>query len=367
MKKALYVGSFDPVTLGHMDIIRRAAGMFNIVTVAVGDNSNKKYMFSFTERVNMLMRAKDLIGAKNVLIEQCPIKYLTADHARIFGYDIIIKGARTHQDFDYEKLIHEVSLTQQRKIETVLLFSSSHLSHVSSSAVKELAKYQGLIHEYVPIHVKAAIEDKFNQRIVGVTGTIGSGKSTVCKQLGAHHVNMDLLAHELLESNHLPIAIETREKLNDAFGTTDRKTLGNIVFGNDTELKRLNDIYREPMLTMLRDKLSVLKGPIVLEAALLAEMGWLFLCNNRVILVKTPSEQEHCNRLAKRGYSPEQMDRRIKSQYCYGDKYATIIEAIGKDMFGTCMVFDTEADSTDQYTKINEIRKYVHDTSGESS
>jgi dephospho-CoA kinase len=324
-------------------------------------------MFNHKERVDMMETALRLLGKSvtgTVGLARNPVKILTADHARMYGFDVIIKGARTNQDFDYEKLIHEVSLTQQHKLETVLLFSAAKLSHVSSSAVKELAKYQGLIHEYVPIHVKAGIENKLVQRIIGVTGTIGSGKSTLCKKLardyGAHHINMDAIAHELLTSN-LPIAQEVREKIKETFGTTDRKELGDIVFGNDSELKRLNAIYREPMLTMLREKLSILRGPIVLEGALLVELGWLFLCNNRMIVVKTPSEQQHRSRLSSRGYSPEQMQRRIDSQYTYDEKYASILNAIGKDLYGKCIVFDTE-DNDNMSANIIKIGQFVNGT-----
>ena len=356
--KALYIGSFDPVTLGHVDIIKRACAMFEYVEIAVGDNPSKKYMFTFEERVKMMEGALKLIhggDAGRVGLSRYPINILTADHARKYGFDVIIKGARTNQDFDYEKLIHEISLTQQQKLETVLLFSSAHLSHVSSSAAKELARYQGLIHQYVPIHVKAAIEQKLGQRIIGVTGTIGSGKSTVCKKLGAHHVNMDLMAHELLDEKIVyPMAIETRAQVLKTFGTLDRKILGDRVFGNPEELNKLNAILREPMLTLVREKLSTLKGTILLEGALLAEMNWLFLCNNRVILVKTPSEQEHSNRLAVRGYSPEQMERRVKSQYTCEEKMAAIVEQMNVDQFGKCIMFDTEEDIHEQLTKIRQ-------------
>lgn len=345
---ALYCGSFDPVTLGHMDIIKRACAMFDFVEVAIGENPSKKCMFTFDERVLMMETALRLLGASvagKVGLARRPVKILTADHARMYGFDVIIKGARTGQDFDYEKLIHEVSITQQRKIDTILLFSSANLGHVSSSAAKELAKYQGLVHEYVPIHVKAAIEVKLNRRIVGVTGTIGSGKSTICKMAAngktIHHVNMDLIAHELLTCK-LPIADETRNYIKAEFGTIDRAELGKIVFNDKSKLNKLNAIYKEPLLTLLRDKLSGLTGTILLEGALLVELDWLFLCNNDVILVKTPSRVEHYDRLAKRGYLPEQIENRISSQYTYEEKYDKIMNSINKDLCGRCMVVDTE-------------------------
>ena len=357
--KALYVGSFDPVTFGHLDIIRRASRMFSEVVVAIGDNPSKKYMFDFRERVALMERAIKVMGqypGSDVRVETSPIRNLTADYARLYGYDIIIKGARTGQDFDYEKLIHEVSLTQQRELETVLLFSDRRLAHVSSSAAKELARFQGLVHEYVPINVKAAMERKLGQRIIGVTGTIGSGKSTFCRSLATppsvistnpiHHLSMDDIGHELLTAD-TNIAKETRWKLTQRFGTCDRKELGKLVFGNRAALDELNAIYRDPMLTLLREKLLGLKGTILLEGALLTEMNWLFLCNNQVVIVKTPSEQEHYNRLSARGLNERQIENRLQSQYSFDEKYMNVGNAICADGFGKCVVHDTEkADDT---------------------
>ena len=234
--KALYVGSFDPFTLGHLNIALRAKNMFGGLTIGVGNNPSKKYMFSIAERCSLIKRTMPDVQ----IVE---IRNLTADYAHKNGFTHLIKGARTSQDFDYEKLINEVTLTQQRNLETILMFSDTRLSHISSSAAKELAKFQGLIHEYVPLHTKEAIEAKLGQAIVGVTGTIGSGKSTFCNNLvnntaswgvsNVIHVNMDGLAHKLLNDD-FHLAVETRKKITDAFKTTDRKELGKIVFGNKT-------------------------------------------------------------------------------------------------------------------------------------
>jgi pantetheine-phosphate adenylyltransferase len=328
--------------------------MFSEVVVAIDDNPSKKYMFDFRERVALMERTIKVMGQYpgcDVRVETSPIRNLTADYARLYGYDIIIKGARTGQDFDYEKLIHEVSLTQQRELETVLLFSDRRLAHVSSSAAKELARFQGLVHTYVPIHVKAAMEKKLGQRIIGVTGTIGSGKSTFCRSLATppnvistnpiHHVNMDDIGHELLTSD-IHIAKETRRRLVERFGTSDRKELGKLVFGNRAALDDLNEIFRDPMLTLLREKLLGLKGTILLEGALLTEMNWLFLCNNQVVIVLTPSEKEHRRRLLDRGLNEEQIDARLKSQYTYEQKLMNIGNSICQDGFGKCVVHDTE-------------------------
>lgn len=309
-------------------------------------------MFDFRERVKLLEAAVKTLGdyPEKVKVEQKPILNLTADYAKLHGFNVIIKGARTGQDFDYEHLIHEVSLTQQRELETVLLFSHRDLTHVSSSAAKELARFQGLVHGYVPIHVKAAMERKLGQRIIGVTGTIGSGKSTFCKSLATpltkvcntiHHIDMDKIGHDLLTSD-LHIAKETRWNLTERFGVCDRKGLGDIVFKNGEALKDLNEIFRDPMLTLLRERLLGLKGTILLEGALFAEMGWLFLCNNRVILVKTPSDQERYSRLSGRGLTDRQIQHREQSQYTHDQKLDKITNTICRDSFGKCIIHDTE-------------------------
>ena len=346
--KALYVGSFDPFTLGHLNIVLRACAMFPTVTIGIGNNPSKKYMFSVDERI-ALIKAIPSIKEHNVSVVE--INNLTADYARVNGYTHLIKGARTAQDFDYEKLINEITLTQQRNLETVLLFSDTKLSHVSSSAAKELAKFQGLVHDYLPLNIKEAVESKLGQAIIGVTGTIGAGKSTFCKYLvdemqhefgcNIHHINMDLLAHRLLTET-TPLAEEVRASIMDTFETTDRKALGEIVFNSRTKLDALNSIYREPILTLLREELRGKKGIILLEGALLAELKWLFLCNNNVILVREPKPEKYLKRLEKRGYSAEQIDNRLQSQYTFFDKQATILSEIGESEHGTLCVQTSE-------------------------
>jgi pantetheine-phosphate adenylyltransferase len=338
--KALYVGSFDPFTLGHLNIVLRACAMFPTVTIGIGNNPSKKYMFSVEERI-ALIKAIPSIKKHNVSVVE--INNLTADYARINGYTHLIKGARTAQDFDYEKLINEITLTQQRNLETILLFSDTKLSHVSSSASKALAKFQGLVHDYLPLNIKEAVEAKLGQAIVGVTGIIGAGKSTFCKYLvdemqhefgcTIHHVNMDLLAHRLLTET-TPLAEEVRGEILREFGTSDRKALGEIVFGNKDKLNVLNSIYREPILTLLREELRGKKGIVLLEGALLAELDWLFLCNNNVILVREPESKKYLKRLRKRGYSDTQVNNRLQSQYTYHDKKVVIGDKILKDGHG---------------------------------
>ena len=205
---AIFAASCDPITYGHVDIIERACETFDQVIVAIGINPNKKYTFSIEERIKFIKKA---IGNPNKLKHQQNVK-------------TIIKGVRNNQDFDYERLLHEVSITQQIGIETYILIANQKLAHVSSSVAKELCKHQGLVHEYVPYYVKAALEHEINkQSIIGITGSIGMGKSYVTQKLIEHftpqmnvlHVDLDMIAHELytrtepVYRNYQNVIIET--------------------------------------------------------------------------------------------------------------------------------------------------------------
>jgi pantetheine-phosphate adenylyltransferase len=357
--KALYTGSFDPFTRGHLDIIQRACGIFPKITIGVGDNPTKKYMFECNERVALIRETLDIAGFSHV--DVCTVDGLTIDFAKLQGFTHLIKGARNGQDFDYERLLHDISLTQQLGIETVLLFADPKLNNVSSSAAKELARHQGLIHEFITLNVKAAIEKKLGQTIIGVTGTIGAGKTSLCKTLtthfaNAHHVNLDTLGREVLDDT-TPLALQTQAKVEVHFGTRDRKKLGQIVFQNAEALKQLNELCRDPLLTLLRLDLAKRRGLIFLEGALLAELNWLHLCCNRVILVREPEDALHVLRLHARGLNRDQIATRRASQYTYVRKEEVIREAIARDGFGQLLIHQSDNTGSNEIATAAEIQK----------
>ena len=324
---ALYAGSFDPLTLGHINIIERALELFDEVVVGIGVNPAKKYTFSLGERMDFIQ--SHFGGQKRLSV--VAIAGLAVDCAKLNGAKYIIKGVRTTQDFDYERLINDVSLTQQRDVETVLLFSDHRLSHVSSSAVKELSKHVGVINNMVTPLVRRELDKKNGRFVIGVTGTIGSGKSTLCRRLSEeydyvrgvenHYVNLDAIAHNLFDGTG-PMSQKLRNDILSVFRTIDKKELGELVFGDRVQLNKLNDLYREPMVTMLRQELSKRRGIIFLEGALLLEFGWEFVCSSgTVIIVDTPEETEHRRRLSARGYTDVQIENRINSQLSFDEKY----------------------------------------------
>ena len=156
MSKAIYPGSFDPVTLGHVDIIHRAAKMFDSLTVSVLNNSEKTPLFSVDERVKMLREVcKDL---SNVKIDS--FSGLTADYALRSGTDVIIRGLRAITDFEYELQMAQTNRKILPTLDTVFLTTSLEYAYLSSSIVREVASYGGDIHEFVTPDIAEKVYSK---------------------------------------------------------------------------------------------------------------------------------------------------------------------------------------------------------------
>ena len=146
MKRAIYPGSFDPVTNGHMDIIRRSANIVDELYVGVLNNSAKNSLFSVDERVSMLKElTADLPNVKVVSFDG-----LLVDFAKDIQATIIIRGLRAVTDFEYELQIAQTNHVEYEEIETIFLTSSLQYSYLSSTIVKEFAAYGGDISHFVP-------------------------------------------------------------------------------------------------------------------------------------------------------------------------------------------------------------------------
>lgn len=156
-KIAVVPGSFDPITNGHIDIIRRAADVFDTVYVAVLNNSSKKPLFSIEERTALIkVVTKDL---PNIRIETS--SGLLIDYAREKKAKAIVRGLRAVSDFEYEMQITSMNRVLDENIETFFIMSKNQYSFLSSSIVKEVAKYGGNVSELVPAIVEQALKEKF--------------------------------------------------------------------------------------------------------------------------------------------------------------------------------------------------------------
>jgi pantetheine-phosphate adenylyltransferase len=155
---AIYPGTYDPVTLGHVDVITRAAGIFDRVVVGVvGNPAHKKPMFSLDERVAFLREA--LVDLDNVEVDV--FKELVVDFARRWDSRIIVKGLRVISDFEWEFQMNQLNRTLAPEIETVYVMASPQVSFVSSSGVKEIASFGGKVDELVPEPVARRFRELF--------------------------------------------------------------------------------------------------------------------------------------------------------------------------------------------------------------
>lgn len=155
-KLAVYPGSFDPVTFGHLDIIDRAARIFDHVYVSVFVHSAKKHMFSVEERVAMLKTA--LKGKKNVSVD-C-FEGLLVDYVKKKKTDAVIRGLRAISDLEYEFQMAAINRTLLSNIETVFFMPRVRYSYLSSSVVRDIAHFKGDVSKLVPPHVVKAIKGK---------------------------------------------------------------------------------------------------------------------------------------------------------------------------------------------------------------
>lgn len=159
MRKAIYPGSFDPLTNGHIDIIERACSLFDVVVVAIGENIAKEPLFSVDERLTMI---RDAIGKKKK-IEILSYSGLTAKFAREIGAVAIIRGLRAVSDFELEFQMALANREIDPKIETVFLMPSLPNVYLNSSMVKTIAGLGGNVDKFVPKNVSIRLKQKFNR------------------------------------------------------------------------------------------------------------------------------------------------------------------------------------------------------------
>ena len=162
-KNALYPGTFDPITYGHIDLIKKALKIVDTVIVAISENSNKNYLFDTDERLLIVKKAlyKDL-RIKPSKVKIISFKSLTTDLCKKMNSKIILRGLRAVSDFEYEFQLAGMNRELNNKIETVFLMSDPDNQVISSELVKEIAKLNGKIDKFVTKSVKKALNDKYD-------------------------------------------------------------------------------------------------------------------------------------------------------------------------------------------------------------
>lgn len=355
--KGLVPLSADPITRGHLDIITRACAQCRELIVLIGHNDLKcgSYLFSLPERIDMIGRA--VAHLDNVRVQAC--QSLLVDIFSREGCDAVFRGIRNEADRTYE--------TQQMRYNDLILPGfSSHVVYltsapefvdVSSSAVKAFVSHHVDVSRFVPIFVKARLEEEIcGYQLVGITGGMASGKSYVAgelvKRLGGTHLNFDELLHDLYVEDSTG-AQQVRDQLADWFGETvlskDRKAvdcevLKTKLFAPDCSTQHREEASRlteQHVLRLYRDRLGKAKGVVVVEWAQFAEMNLSHLVSHRVIVVDSPDRDEL---VRKRGIDAEPFARVEIHQWSVERKVASLEAAVKQDDFGSIVVYENHTD-----------------------
>ncbi len=157
---AMYPGTFDPITNGHLDLVRRSAKLFDRVVVAIAASPNKTPMFSLEERIAMARDA--LVGASNITVDG--YNGLTVDYVREHGLQVIIRGLRAVSDFEYEFQLATMNRHLRPEVETIFLTPAEEYTFVSSTFVREIGLLGGDIAPFVPPGVAKALARKRDAR-----------------------------------------------------------------------------------------------------------------------------------------------------------------------------------------------------------
>jgi len=162
MKTAIYPGTFDPITFGHIDVIKKSLKIFDRVIVATTDNINKNYYFSIEERLSIIKNSlfKDLkLNKKKIII--APFDTLTIDLCKKYNATVIIRGLRAVSDFEYEFQLAGMNKKLDSSIETMFLMSDVENQIISSKFVKEITKLDGNINKFVTKSTVKMLKNKF--------------------------------------------------------------------------------------------------------------------------------------------------------------------------------------------------------------
>ncbi|MDN6162454.1 MAG: pantetheine-phosphate adenylyltransferase [Atopostipes sp.] len=160
MTKAIYAGSFDPFTLGHLDIVNRASTMFDEVIIAISTNTSKKSLFTSDEKKEMIRKVIKKHSKVNVQVIQFTDQ-LIVDLAEREEAQVLLRGLRSSIDMEYEMNIASANKTQNPSVESVFLMAAEEYRFISSSLIKELAQFNGDVSTMVPATVAKKLKEKF--------------------------------------------------------------------------------------------------------------------------------------------------------------------------------------------------------------
>lgn len=158
-KIAIYPGTFDPITMGHIDIVDRALNLFDKVVIALAVNPGKTPLFTLEERISMI---KDCFPKDYSRVEVEPIAGLLVEYTRQRNAKAIVRGLRAVSDFDYEFQLALMNRKLEREVDTIFLMAGFRWIYISSSIIKDAARHGGDVRDMVPEHVAQKLKEKFS-------------------------------------------------------------------------------------------------------------------------------------------------------------------------------------------------------------
>jgi pantetheine-phosphate adenylyltransferase len=168
MRVGLYPGTFDPLTLGHIDIITRASGLVDKLVIGVAINNDKSPLFTLEERVELVEKEVKRLKLQSVEISVHPFENLLIDCAKDVGASVLIRGLRAVSDFEYEFQMVGMNRVLDDNIETVFLMADANYQAIASRLVKEICKLGGNIESFVSDNIALAINSKFKKNLKGL-------------------------------------------------------------------------------------------------------------------------------------------------------------------------------------------------------
>lgn len=367
-----YCLSGDPIHYGHIDTATRAAQMFEHVHVGIGVDADKKGLFTPEERVHLATKA--LGNLPNVSVDL--FKGLAVDYARMVGARTFVRGSRNPQDFEYEHTLCLANNSLDFGIDTVIL-PSKKFHHVSSSAVRAIVKECGDVTEYVPLHVKQALEVKIlGQYRVGLTGEMGMGKSYVAQRWinkgcgTVCQIELDEITNLVLGDRYTyhcyqdDASVQARQEILKVFGTLNRKLLAEKVFASKEGVETLNHIMSTPVMLHVRQALREKYGVVVINCASLMEWGLNTLCNNNVAVVMCKHEARLKRLAERRGISENELLQRQGHQWSTLGKIQQAREVIRQDGHGHLWILSNNHEWTKEDNHSPRILNSIGDRFG---
>ncbi len=357
MTKAIYALSADPITLGHINVIERAAKMFDEVIVGIGQNAKKKYMFPLEKRESIARSSlSSLMKKHNIKIQA--FNGALVDFAMENEATVVIRGLRDINDFQFEQNLAGINKSLYEDLETCFILSEGEC-YVSSSATKEIVANGFSADKYLTMPAKAALQKEIcGQSFVGITGLMGSGKSYVAAQLEQYSKNqhikiwnldLDILCHEVYDKTNEKFE-KQRKLLSDLFGGLDRSEIGRQAFEDPNKLEKLNQIFKEVIEYQIRNKSNGKKGVILLNGATLIVNNYINLCNNQMLFVEAKDKTRHSRCEENRGIQKEVVVERDKMMMTL-DVQKNIVETVIKES-GYGFVIDVDNDKRVNIKKI---------------